>query len=505
VRRLLLLATLCCCFLTVAVYAFKGTADATITSYISFQGKLTNPDGTNVSNNSYSLRFRIYTDPAADTGTCANTCKWEETKSVTVTDGLFQTNLGDATALPGSVNFNGSTLYLGVKVAADAEMTPRVQLTAVPQAFNAENLGGIAASGFAQLSPGSQQTGNLNISGTITSGAINGVIIGSTVQPSTVGALTIQSNGSSPLTLTGGASSTWSTTGALTIQASGTNILTLNTTGAGTIELGNTNTTTLNIGGTAGATINIATGNVAHTLHIGDGGSSTNQIITVGSTNTGSTTAIQGGAVSVLSGANITLGVVDTTATQLILDTKTSAGDPTGVGTGGGLYYNSSNDRFRCYEGSTWKNCTTGTVRTTADRQTTTTAYGDITGLTVPVNANTDYNFSCSLIFQSAATTTGFAFSVNGPASPTLIDYTVSYQTTANATASTALMTVRHDTAYNAMAAVASTIAATTNLRATIEGTLSNGATAGTLAIRFLSEVNASAITVKKGSYCNIY
>lgn len=38
---------------------------------ISFQGKLTNPDGTNVVDGSYSIRFRIYTDSSAD---AVNSC-----------------------------------------------------------------------------------------------------------------------------------------------------------------------------------------------------------------------------------------------------------------------------------------------------------------------------------------------------------------------------------------------------------------------------------------------
>lgn len=207
-------------------------------------------------------------------------------------------------------------------------------------------------------------------------------------------------------------------------------------------------------------------------------------------------------SVNTVSG-QVTIGTADTTGTLLVFDTKTDTGDPAGVA--GGMYYNSAAGRMRCYEGSMWRNCTTGRIRTTADRSTTSTSYSDITDLSFAVEANTDYNFICRLVFQSAATTTGFAFSVNGPASPTFIEYTVGYQTVANATASTTLMTMRHDTAYNAMATTTSAIAASANLRATIEGTLSNGANAGTVSLRYLSEVNGSAITVKKGSYCNVY
>ncbi|HET9412057.1 MAG TPA: hypothetical protein VFO38_04375 [Candidatus Saccharimonadales bacterium] len=45
----------------------------------------------------------------------------------------------------------------------------------------------------------------------------------------------------------------------------------------------------------------------------------------------------------------------DTTGALLVLDTKTSAGDPTGVN--GGMYYNSSLGKMRCYENSAWNDC----------------------------------------------------------------------------------------------------------------------------------------------------
>jgi hypothetical protein len=46
----------------------------------------------------------------------------------------------------------------------------------------------------------------------------------------------------------------------------------------------------------------------------------------------------------------------DSTGTLLVLDTKNTSGDPTG--TNGGMYYNSSANRFRCYENGAWRNCT---------------------------------------------------------------------------------------------------------------------------------------------------
>jgi hypothetical protein len=207
--RRLLAVVLSFCAIAVWVGVMAVPAHAAINKQISFQGKLTNTDGTNVTDGTFSVRFRIYTDPSADAAnTCAaNSCKWEETQgSVSVSGGVFQVNLGSVASLPASVDFNTSALYLGVKVGADAEMTPRIQLTAAPYAFNTDLFDGMDSSAFVQLSPGSQQSGNINVSGTVTSGAVNGITIGNTIQPSAAGALSIQSNGTNALNLdTGGA------------------------------------------------------------------------------------------------------------------------------------------------------------------------------------------------------------------------------------------------------------------------------------------------------------
>lgn len=132
---------------------------AAINSQINFQGKLTNTDGTNVTDGTYSIRFRIYNDPTLDAANAcaANSCQWEETQaSVSVSSGIFQVNLGSSTSLPGSVDFNSSPLYLGVKVGADPEMSPRILFTASPYSFNSSMLGGLSATNYVQLAQGLQ-------------------------------------------------------------------------------------------------------------------------------------------------------------------------------------------------------------------------------------------------------------------------------------------------------------------------------------------------------------
>jgi hypothetical protein len=77
--------------------------------------------------------------------------------------------------------------------------------------------------------------------------------------------------------------------------------------------------------------------------------------------NVASTTAfrVRNGATNLFSvntsGSQVVVGASDTTGTVLVLDTKTDAGDPTG--TNGAMYYNSSANKFRCYQNGAWADC----------------------------------------------------------------------------------------------------------------------------------------------------
>lgn len=194
---------------------------AAINQQINFQGKLTNPDGTNVTNGTYSIVFSIYSVSSG------GSALWTETQgSVSITDGIFQVSLGSVSALPGSVDFNSASLFLGIKVGADAEMTPRVQFTATPYAFNSEKLGGITSAGFVQLSPGSQQTGFLNISGNAT--------VGGTYNSNTL---------TSTALLFGGASTA-------SIQSAASQNLQIDSGTTGTLSLGTSNATAITLGKT---------------------------------------------------------------------------------------------------------------------------------------------------------------------------------------------------------------------------------------------------------------
>lgn len=145
----------------------------------------------------------------------------------------------------------------------------------------------------------------------------------------------------------------------------------------------------------------------------------------------------------------------------------------------------------------TWATPATGftVLRVAADRQTTSTSFADVTNLTMSVSASTSYSFSCAFSYTSAATTTALQLAINGPASPTAMRYAV--ETATSATAWHQASQSAYDTVTNP-----ATGGAATALPVRIHGTLENGTNAGTLAIRFRSEVNASAATILRGGFC---
>jgi hypothetical protein len=214
--------------LSIVGFSPKTQAAAGIYKTVNFQGKVVNTNGTNVADASYTFRFRIYTStaPTDATNACsANSCLWEESKSITTVNGIFQTNLGDTTTLPGSVDFNSDTLQLAVKFNGDTEMSPRVRLTAVPYAFNSDMLDGLDSSALVQLTPASQQSGSINVSGGITSG---GTVSANTVDAYSSGALTLGSTNATGLTLAKSATMA----GGLTLSLQGNNSLNLGSTSA---------------------------------------------------------------------------------------------------------------------------------------------------------------------------------------------------------------------------------------------------------------------------------
>lgn len=289
-----------------SVWAAEG-----INEQIHFQGKVVNTDGTNVSDGNYTFEFKIYT---VDSGGAA---VWTETRSggnqVAVDDGVFSVDLGSVTSLPGSVDFNGDTLYLGVNFNSDGEMSPRIRLTAVPYAHNAAKVSGLTVT---------DTTGTL----TIPDGTV------------------IEFSGANNLTLT----------------TSGATNVTLPTTGTLATLAGSETFTNKTVGSTglvfSGATTDIDTAAAEGLTLQGRAASSlvtTAGAITFQAAGTGTISSIQIGAG----------GAGSTTPDYFALDVKSDTGDPAG-GAEGYMYYNTFDNVFRCYQNSGWTNCIGGGAQT---------------------------------------------------------------------------------------------------------------------------------------------
>lgn len=181
------------------VFAASG-----ILQQINFQGKVvTKTSGTNIADGDYSFTFSLYSTSSGGTAI------WTETKTLTVTNGIFHTLLGDTSSLPGSVDFNSDTLYLGINFNSDGEMSPRLRFAAVPYAFNAQKVAGLSVT---------------NTTGTLT--IPNGKTISFADSFTTSGANALT------LTTTGATNVTLPTTGTLATIA-GTETLTNKTLGGG--------------------------------------------------------------------------------------------------------------------------------------------------------------------------------------------------------------------------------------------------------------------------------
>ncbi len=141
------------------VTLLSTTLMAEVPPLISYQGRLTDSGNNPAADGSYEITFSIY-DVETD-----GTPFWTEThNSILVQDGLFNAILGATTPFGPSQNKNATSskslgiksaapsMWLGVQVGSDPELTPRSRLLSVLFAFNADR------ADTAQFSYNSQST-----------------------------------------------------------------------------------------------------------------------------------------------------------------------------------------------------------------------------------------------------------------------------------------------------------------------------------------------------------
>lgn len=134
------------------------------------------------------------------------------------------------------------------------------------------------------------------------------------------------------------------------------------------------------------------------------------------------------------------------------------------------------------------------TVVTTSDIDNTgVNVMVDVTGLQFNVTAGQRYYFFFSIPYHAGATTNGSRWSINGPASPTFLNYTSTYTLTATT------QTVNFASGYDLPAASNATSLVAGNV-AYIEGTVLPSSN-GTIVARFASETGA-LVRAKAGGIC---
>ena len=104
----------------VLLVCFTLPIHAAIPNYLDYQGYLADSGGVPV-NTTVSITFTLYSDAGGTTSV------WTEAQNVTVSNGMFNVQLGSVAAL--TVTLFENPLWLGINVAGDGEITPLTEIT----------------------------------------------------------------------------------------------------------------------------------------------------------------------------------------------------------------------------------------------------------------------------------------------------------------------------------------------------------------------------------------
>ncbi len=146
---------------------FSVTALAAVPHWISYQGYLARPDGTPL-DTTVSITFRLYPEFSSVSPI------WDEIADVTTVNGIYNVLLGAADNFPQTF-FDDGSMWLGIQVGTDAEMSPRIDLAAVPYAYR---IGTIDEAAGGTISGDVVINGKLNAGTANTNGGANAMVLG---------------------------------------------------------------------------------------------------------------------------------------------------------------------------------------------------------------------------------------------------------------------------------------------------------------------------------------
>lgn len=277
-----LIAGLGILFVCSIAFSAKQTVFAAPSDNLNFQARIYSSSGNAVPDGMYNIEFKIYDSLAAGAsaqGACVgggtDDCVWVESRTganqVQVKNGYFSVALGDVTAFP-TINWD-QELFLTMNIGGtggsptwDGEMTPRIQLTAVPYAFQAnyarelsqENNGFTGSLTFDTLTtdrnillPNASGTVLLDSTLAATAFIQNGNSFGQAAVLGTNDTFDLQFETDGVTRLTIDTSGNATLTGNLTVNGTGTSTFAGALEVDGNVTLGDTNTDTLTITGTS--------------------------------------------------------------------------------------------------------------------------------------------------------------------------------------------------------------------------------------------------------------
>jgi fibronectin-binding autotransporter adhesin len=386
--------------------AFATTTNG-INPTISFEGKVNNSSGINITNGTYNMEFKIY---AGGTSTGGGTLMWTEDYlvgssegGITFNGGTFEVNLGSVCAFSGgacetytntAVNWNVYPLYLSLQIGnsstctvssnfntnciGDGEMSPYILMTSTPYSYDSSLLNGLSSSSFAQLAtanvfqPASNVTG-LQVDQTNTASPTADVFDVDTYASSTY-TPAIQVTSSGNINLVGESGSTimlGSQYVSNTIDI-GNSYSTPNTDNINIDNSSTADTSTITIGGTGQTgiitlgqststnTINIGAGNETssvQTINIGNGATSTgSDVVNVGSSAGGSTNI---NSPSVQIGSNSTGNTTQSLLQLNSVSTVAEAATCSTTSNQGAMYYNTTTNTVRSCVAGSWQDVVT--------------------------------------------------------------------------------------------------------------------------------------------------
>ena len=301
-----------------SLFIKQTLATAGVPKILSYQGRLLGADGILLGGSSgtnFCFKFSIYDNAIVGQGTKLWPTGEPSTTTINVKNGVFNVGIGD-TGDELTLNFQDyDAVFLNVKVAAQVggscdgvgfdNLAPRQRILASGYTINSDTVDGFHA---AQSASSSQITaltaGNLVLGG---------------INPQ------INATGANTFTIQGGVG-----TGNIQFFSASNKITSAgNLTAAGTISGASLNLSG-NITFSVAAAIETTTGNIT----LQPAGAGTSAVIQIGAGGAGSDTP-----------------------DFLGLDVKSTTGDPVSGGFEGAIYYNTSDNKFRCYQGTGWTDC----------------------------------------------------------------------------------------------------------------------------------------------------